>query len=71
MLSEEQEAELIKFQAEKLKIRKQLRDVQHQLDQDIDSLGTRLKMINILLIPSLICILAVVMGLRQRRRASA
>ena len=70
MLSEEQEAELLKFQEEKLKIRKQLRDVQHQLDRDIESLGTRLKLINILLIPSLICILAVFMGLRQRRMAS-
>ena len=67
MLSDQQEAELLKFQEEKLKIRKQLRDVQHQLDRDIESLGTRLKLINILLIPSLICILAVFMGLRQRR----
>lgn len=70
MLSDEQEAELLKFQEEKLKIRKQLRDVQHQLDRDIESLGTRLKLINILLIPSLICILAVFMGMRQRRLAS-
>ncbi|KZZ61094.1 hypothetical protein A3760_26045 [Oleiphilus sp. HI0122] len=70
MLSEEQEAELLKFQEEKLKIRKQLRDVQHQLDRDIETLGTRLKLINILLIPFLICVLAVFMGMRQRRLAS-
>lgn len=67
LLSNEQEAELLKFQEEKLKIRKQLRDVQHQLDQDIEALGTRLKLINILLIPALICVLAILLGWRQRR----
>lgn len=71
LLSPEQEAELLKFQEEKLKIRKQLRDVQHQLDQDIEALGTQLKLINILLIPALICILAVVFGWRQRQAAVA
>ena len=67
LLSNEQEAELLKFQEEKLKIRKQLRDVQHQLGQDIEVLGTRLKLINILLIPALICVLAILLGWRQRR----
>ena len=70
MLSQAQEAELLKFQEEKLKIRKQLRDVQHQLDQDIEALGTTLKLINILLIPSLVCIIAIFLGMRQRRLAN-
>lgn len=64
----EQEAELLNFQEEKLKIRKQLRDVQHQLDRDIEALGTQLKLINILLIPGLICILVLVASARRRFR---
>ena len=53
-LSVEQEAALIKFQEEKLRIRKELRDVRHQLDKDIESLGGQLKFVNILLMPLLL-----------------
>ena len=42
-LSPEQEQALIRFQEEKLKIRKQLRDVRHRLDSDIELLGSTLK----------------------------
>ncbi len=66
MFSDEQAAELEKFQAEKLKIRKQLRDVQHQLDQDIEALGTRLKLINIFLIPALIFLWVLIAAMRKR-----
>tara|TARA_R110001592_G_scaffold324870_3_gene604633 strand:- start:27408 stop:29324 length:1917 start_codon:yes stop_codon:yes gene_type:complete len=66
MFSAEQSAELEKFQAEKLKIRKQLRDVQHQLDQDIEALGTRLKLINIFLIPTLIFLWVMLAAMRKR-----
>ena len=66
MFSDEQAAELEKFQAEKLKIRKQLRDVQHQLDQDIESLGTRLKVINIFLVPGLIFLWVLLAAMRKR-----
>lgn len=66
MFSEEQAAELEKFQAEKLSIRKQLREVQHQLDQDIEALGTRLKLINIFLVPSLIFLWVLIAAMRKR-----
>lgn len=66
LFTPEQEAELVKFQEEKLKIRKQLRDVQHQLDQDIEMLGTNLKLLNIFLIPALICILLLIATMRRR-----
>lgn len=53
-LSEEQ-AETVKgFQQEKLKVRKELREVRHQLGSDIDNLGSWLKFINIALIPILL-----------------
>jgi ABC-type uncharacterized transport system involved in gliding motility auxiliary subunit len=66
MFSDEQAAELEKFQSEKLKIRKQLRDVQHQLDQDIEALGTQLKLINIFLVPSLIFLWVLLAAMRKR-----
>lgn len=52
----------------KLEIRKQLRDVQHQLDAEIDALGSKLKFINILLLPLLLMVLGIGYGqLRSRR----
>lgn len=53
-LSPEQEAALERFQQEKVRIRKQLRDVRHQLDRDIEALGTALKFLNIFLVPLLL-----------------
>ena len=66
LFTPEQEAELLNFQEEKLKIRKQLRDVQHQLDRDIEALGTQLKLINILLIPALIILFVLIAAARKR-----
>ncbi len=68
-LSTEQLAEIENFQQEKLKIRKQLREVQHQLGSDIEKLGTQLELINIGLIPILLTIAALVF--RSKRRAAA
>jgi ABC-type uncharacterized transport system involved in gliding motility auxiliary subunit len=53
-LSPEQEATLVNFREEKLRIRKALREVRHRLDQDIEQLGGKLKFINILLMPLLL-----------------
>src|SRR4249919_424612 len=69
-LSREQQAELLRFQQEKLATRKSLRDVQHQLNADIDSLGVRLKVINMLAMPLLVVLIAGIVGWRRwaRRR---
>ncbi|MEM7364871.1 MAG: hypothetical protein AAF525_12675 [Pseudomonadota bacterium] len=56
-LSPEQEAELVRFQDEKLRIRKELRDVRHQLDKDIESLGATLKFANVILLPVLLTLI--------------
>ena len=53
-LSPEQEQAITQFQDEKLRIRKQLRDVRHQLDKDIEGLGATLKLINIIVLPLLL-----------------
>ena len=68
-LTPEQEAALNNFQNEKLNIRKELRDVRHRLDQDIEALGTMLKLINILLMPLLLTLILIgVRTLRLNRR---
>jgi ABC-type uncharacterized transport system involved in gliding motility auxiliary subunit len=75
LLTPEQEAELLRFQDEKLRIRKALRDVRRDLDASIESLGTTLKIINIGLVPALVALLALLASLwrsaRRRREASA
>ena len=67
-LTPAQKQEITKFQQEKWKIRKNLRDVQHQLDSDVDKLGTVLKVINTVAVPVLLIIFALLMALWRRYR---
>ena len=60
-LSPEQEATLVRFQQEKLRIRKALRNVRHQLDKDIEMLGSTLKFMNIVLMPLLLIFVLLVL----------
>jgi ABC-type uncharacterized transport system involved in gliding motility auxiliary subunit len=69
MLSPEQEAELKQFNAEKARVRKELRETERGLDVDINRLGSRLKVINIAIAPLLVAVAGVViLSLRRRRR---
>jgi ABC-type uncharacterized transport system involved in gliding motility auxiliary subunit len=68
ILTPEQNAELERFQEQKLAIRKQLRQVQHNLDRDIEQLGTWLKLINIGLVPLLISLLTLTLATLRSRR---
>jgi ABC-type uncharacterized transport system involved in gliding motility auxiliary subunit len=70
ILSPEQQAELQKFLDQKVVIRKQLRDVRHSLDQNIDALGARLKFVNIGLMPILITIAALLFAFWKRKRVA-
>jgi len=71
ILSPEQQAELQSFQQKKLEIRKELRAVQRSLDANIDALGTRLKLVNIGLMPLLITLGALGFVWFKHRRRSA
>jgi ABC-type uncharacterized transport system involved in gliding motility auxiliary subunit len=71
VLTPEQQAELERFQAQRLKIRKDLREVRRGLDVEIDRLGTTLKAINIALVPALLAIGALVIAIVRRRRLRA
>lgn len=67
ILSPEQKAELTRFQERKLEIRKELRRVRRELDAEIHALGTRLKLLNILLIPLIVIAIAVGFWWARRR----
>ena len=71
ILSPEQKAELEKFQTQKLSIRKELRQVRLSLDERISALGTRLKLINIGLMPLLLTLFALGFAWWTKRRVRA
>ena len=68
LLSQEQAAEIEEFRLEQVKTRKELRAVQHELQKNIERLGTLLKFINIGLIPLFIALLALFAGIRHAHR---
>ena len=70
ILSPEQKAEIERFQKSKVEIRKELRGVRRELDADIERLGTSLKVINILLVPLLVVLVALSFWWARRRRVA-
>lgn len=68
LLSPEQEQEVERFRDEQLRIRQELRGVQHELDSSIEGLGTALKLINIVLIPLALALIALAAYLIKRHR---
>jgi ABC-type uncharacterized transport system involved in gliding motility auxiliary subunit len=71
ILSPEQKAEIDRFQEQRVATRKELRDVRHDLNKDIDRLEAWIKAVNIGAVPLLVGALAVGLGLRAGRRRSA
>ncbi|MEM1080558.1 MAG: Gldg family protein [Pseudomonadota bacterium] len=67
ILTPEQEAEIDNFVEQRLAIRQQLRQVRRELDQDIEALGTRIKLLNIVTVPLLITAVALLVAWRRRR----
>lgn len=72
ILSAEQEQEVARFRSEKVKIRKELRDVQHELNKNIERMEAWMKFLNIGVTPILVGLTGVLVGIyRARRRRSA
>lgn len=71
VLTEEQEAEIDRFMEQRLEIRRELRQVRRELDEDIEALGTRIKIVNIALMPLLVTAFALFMAWRRRRLRAA
>ena len=70
VLTTEQTKAFQKFRSEMLDVRKQLREVQHNLRKDIEELDTVLKILNIWTVPVFVAVIAIVMALIRRRRYS-
>lgn len=72
ILSPEQKSELERFLQRKVELRKELRQVQRQLDAEIETLGSRLKLVNIVVVPVLVTLVALGFAMwRSRRRRGA
>lgn len=71
ILSPEAAQAIDRFQAEKLRIRKELRSTKAQLEQDIKSLGMRMKLINVLTMPLIVTALGLMVALWRKRRRHA
>jgi ABC-type uncharacterized transport system involved in gliding motility auxiliary subunit len=68
LLSPAQQEEILKCRKEEQDVVRQLKNVRKELKSEIESLGTTLKTINILVVPLLIVIIGVVRGVISRRR---
>ena len=71
VLTEDQRNAIIEFTEERVRIRRELRDVRHSLREDIETLETSLKFINIGLVPIVIGIGGLLAGLHRMRRRRA
>ena len=68
LLTERQRAEIESFRAERLRVRRDLRLVRHELGRDIEALGFRLRLLNIWLMPFAVTLAALGLWAVQRRR---
>jgi len=68
IITPEEQQEIEHFEQEKLRIRKELRAVRAGLDEDIQRLGTTLKIIDIVVIPAAFALLALAFAAWRRRR---
>jgi ABC-type uncharacterized transport system involved in gliding motility auxiliary subunit len=71
ILSPEAAQAIERFQEEKLRIRKELRAVKAGLETDIKSLGMKLKLVNILVVPVVFTLLALLVNAWHKRRRHA
>lgn len=70
ILTDEQRAEYDKAIAKRLETRKQLRDVRHELDKDIEGLQSAVTLVNVLAAPLAIVLVLVLVSAVLRRRGS-
>ncbi len=68
ILSKEQQDEIVKLRKAQADTRKQLKNVRKELTADIDSLGLRLKVVNIALVPALVVLFGLLRGYLRRKR---
>jgi ABC-type uncharacterized transport system involved in gliding motility auxiliary subunit len=71
LLSTDQAREIERFQEQKLRIRKELRATKAGLEQDIESLGWKLKIANMVTMPLIVTALGLLAALWRKRRRHA
>lgn len=73
ILSDEQQEKIRDLNEEMVQLRKERRDISYELDKDVKSLGIRLKVLNIALVPAAVLLvgLGTAMFRAQRRRRSS
>jgi len=67
----EQQAEVDRFYEQQLETRRRLREVQLQLNRDIENLGATLKFVNTALVPIALIVIALLLTLLRNRRRAA
>lgn len=67
ILSAEQEQEIAKFKQEQIKTQRELKQVRKNLREGIEALGVKVKVINILAVPVLICLAGLAFGWHRRQ----
>ena len=67
ILSKEQQDEIVKLRKSQAETRRQLKNVRKELTADIDSLGLRLKVVNIALMPVLVVLFGLLRGFIRRK----
>ncbi len=68
ILSPEQEKEISKFKEERERVNRELKEVRKNLRADVEALGTKLKWINILLMPLVVSVVGIGYALLRQRR---
>ena len=67
ILSKEQQDEIVRFRKAQADTNRQLKNVRKELTADIDSLGIRLKVVNVLLVPVLVVIFGLLRAFVRRK----
>ena len=70
ILSPEQQKEIERFRQESLNYRQELKQVRRNLREGIESLGVKVKVLNILLVPALVAFGGIGFGLYRRSRST-
>jgi ABC-type uncharacterized transport system involved in gliding motility auxiliary subunit len=68
ILSAEQKSAIERFHSEEIRINKELKEVRKSLRRDIERLGVKVKVVNIVLMPALVCLAGIGFGLYRRRK---
>ena len=72
LLSADDKAAIDRFRGEIVTVRRELRNVQHALRRDIESLESTVKALNIAAVPAVVCLAAIIVAaLRRARRQRA